>query len=187
MDKPKYELGDVVYVGEWKAYERSETCPDCGGTCSIKVTLFDGTEYIIPCEGCKQGWEGPYGYVTRHAYRATTFEAIVQGIELGCWSDNKGQWTYQVGTESDYACRSHIKENEIFTTEPEALNFAFAKGRQLEIDSAARVFLKEKPEHTWAWNVTYHRREIKRAERDLEYHSKCLGIARDKAKEVKRG
>ena len=42
--------------------------------------------------------------------------------------------------------------------------------------------MKEKPARSWAWHVTYHRREIKRAERDLEYHTRALGIAKEKAK-----
>jgi hypothetical protein len=183
MNEPRYNIGDVIYIGKWEAYEIHESCPDCGGTLKIKVILFDGTEYLIDCEGCKRGWQGPTGYVRRNGFRATVTEAIIQGIELGCWSDNKGQWTYQVGLEDGYTCRSHILESQIFVTEQDALNFAIAKGKQLEIEDAARVFLKDKPDKTWAWNVTYHRREIKRAQRDLEYHTRKLEAAKNKVKE----
>ena len=181
MIKPKYQIGDVVWAGEWKGYEKTETCPDCGGTRTLKVILFDDTEYIIPCESCKRGDEGPYGVVRHYAYHATARELVIQGMELGCWDSNRDIWEYQLGLEG--SCSLRVPENEIFLDEQSALNFALAKGRELEIKEVARVFLKDKPDHSWAWHVIYHRREIKRAEHDLEYHTRQLGIAREKAKD----
>lgn len=185
MDKPKYNIGDVVYVGKWEAREFTEPCPDCGGTRKLKVILFDGTEYDIACEGCKRGYDGPYGFVRRTAYKASVSELVIQGVEMGCFSDEKGQWKYRLGYEigSNICSYQSVKESEIFLDEQAAMQFALAKGRQMEINEASRVMMKEKPTHTWAWHVTYHRREIKRAKRDLEYHSQKLGIAKEKSKE----
>jgi hypothetical protein len=180
MNKPKYQIGDVVWCGEWKSYEKWEKCPNCGGTRTLRVTLFDDTEYIIPCESCKSGWEGPYGVVKHYAYHATAQELVVQGMELGCFSDEKDIWQYKLGLEG--SCYRQVPEHELFLEEQAALNFAIAKGRQLEIDEAARVLMKEKPEKSWAWHVTYHRQEIKRAKHNLDYHERQLGIAKTKAK-----
>lgn len=181
MDKPKFAIGDVVWTGEWKPYEIQETCPDCGGTLRLTVTLFDDTIYQIPCEACKRGWEGPYGVVHRTGYRASVRELVVQGMELGCWDSNRGIWEYKLGLEG--SCYLNTPEHEIFLDEQAAMNFALSKGRQLEINEAARVFMKDKPAHTWAWHVTYHRRQIKEAQRQLEYSTRALGIAREKAKD----
>lgn len=185
MNKPKYQIGDVVWVGEWKAYEVSEPCPDCGGTRALKVILFDGTEYIIECEGCKRGYEGPYGIVRRTAYRPVVVELQVQGVGQGCWSDEIGKWKYQVGYEAGGTCYQEIIEDEVFIDEQSALNFAISKGRQLEINEAARVLMKDKPAKTWAWHVTYHRREIKRAEKNLVYHTAKLNAAKGHVKAEK--
>ena len=37
--------------------------------------------------------------------------------------------------------------------------------------------------HTWAWNVTYHRGCIKRAESDLAYHAAKLAVAKENKEE----
>lgn len=184
MIKPKYQIGDVVWTGKWEPYEICEKCPDCGGTLKLTVTLFDNTIYGIPCETCKRGYEGPYGVVRRIGYHAEVQELVVHGMELGCWDSNKGIWQYKLGLEG--SCYLNIPEHEIFIDEHAAMNFAISKGRQLEINGAARVLMKEKPAHTWAWHVTYHRRQVKEAQRQLEYHTKALGIAREKSK-VKEG
>jgi hypothetical protein len=181
MNKPKYNIGDIVWCGEWKSYEKWEKCPDCGGTKTLRVTLFDDTEYVIPCETCKHGYEGPYGVVKHYAYSTIARELVVQGMELGCFSDEKDIWQYKLGLEG--SCYRQVPENELFMDEQSALNFALAKGRQMEIAEAARVFLKDKPSHTWAWHVTYHRREIKEAQRRLDYSLRALGIAKEKSKE----
>jgi hypothetical protein len=180
MIKPKFQIGDVVWCGQWKGYEKWDKCPDCGGTKTIKVILFDGSEYIIPCEGCKKGWEGPYGVVSHYAYHATARELVIQGMELGCWDSKRGIWEYQLGLEG--SCSLRVPEHELFLDEQSAMDFALAKGRELEIRDAYRVFLKDKPTKSWSWHVTYYRREIKEAERKIEYATRALGIAREKAK-----
>jgi len=183
MNKPKYQIGDVVWTGKWKSYEKWEKCPDCGGTKTLRVILFDDSEYIIPCETCELGYEGPYGAVRHYAYHATARELVVQGMELGCFSDEKDIWQYKLGLEG--SCYRQVPEHELFLDEQSALNFALAKGREMEIKEAARVLIKDKPEKSWAWHVTYHRREIKEAERRLEHSTRALGIAREKAKKFK--
>ena len=184
MRKPKYQIGDVVWCGEWKSYRKYEKCPDCGDTRTLKVTLFDGTEYIIPCEGCSRGYEEPSGYVSHSAYHAVARELVVQGMELGCFSDEKDIWQYKLGIEG--SCYRQVPEHELFLDEQSALNFAIAKGRQLEIDEAARVLMKEKPARSWAWHVTYHRQEIKRAEKNLVYHTAKLNAAKGHVKAEKQ-
>jgi hypothetical protein len=184
MNKPKYQIGDVVWTGEWKSYEKWEKCPDCGGTRTLKVTLFDNTEYIIPCEGCKRGYEGPYGVVKHCAYHAVVRELVIQGMELGCFSNEKDIWQYKLGLEG--SCYRQVPEHELFMDEQAALNFAIAKGRQLEIDEAARVLMKEKPEKSWAWHVTYHRHQIKEAQRNLIYHTEKLNAATVKVRRWQR-
>jgi hypothetical protein len=40
-----------------------------------------------------------------------------------------------------------------------------------------RLATREKPTRTWAWNATYHRGCIRKAEHDLEYHRSKLTVA----------
>ena len=173
----------MVWCGEWKAYEKWEKCPDCGETRTLKVTLFDDTEYIIPCESCKYGYEEPYGSVRHYAYHAVARELIVQGMELGCFSDEKDIWQYKLGLEG--SCYRQVPEHELFLDEQTALNFAQARGRELEIKEAARVLMKDKPAKSWAWHVAYHRRAIKEAERNLIYHTEKLNAAKGHVKTAK--
>jgi len=46
-----------------------------------------------------------------------------------------------------------------------------------------KIATKEKDTRTWAWNASYHRRQIKDAKRQLEYHTAKLNVASLKAKE----
>jgi hypothetical protein len=46
----------------------------------------------------------------------------------------------------------------------------------------ARVLNKEKDTRTWAWNASYHRREIADAKKRIEYHAAKLAVASLKSK-----
>ena len=37
---------------------------------------------------------------------------------------------------------------------------------------------KEKDTKTWAWNVHYHRKEIREAQKRIEYHTSKLNVAK---------
>ena len=186
MDKPKYQVGDIVWTGEWKPRNELVLCPDCGGTKTLRVILFDGTEYVLECDTCGQrAWHGPTGYVQTYRYAATAIELMVKGLSSDCFGRDTG-WQYSLGAEhSATCCRSSVPESEIFLDEQAALEFAYAKGRQLAINSDAQFVMKEKPNKKWSWHVSYHRQTIARLEKDLAYHRRKLQIARDKAKEDK--
>jgi hypothetical protein len=104
MVKPKYQIGDVVFTGSWKAREHWEKCPDCGGTRTLKVTLFDGTEYIIDCASCAHGYDPLRGTVRTFRYDAEVVELMVQGVSQGCFNDDRGKWEYQLGYELGAHC-----------------------------------------------------------------------------------
>lgn len=76
--------------------------------------------------------------------------------------------------------------DSVFATKEEAeaekalLELQHYKDEQNRINN-----LKEYANKKWSWNVSYHRNRLKDAQRDIEYHSKKLGIALIKAKEYK--
>ena len=53
-------------------------------------------------------------------------------------------------------------------------------------EELAKIYRKEKNNHTWSWNAHYHRDCIRRAEKDLIYHKAKLEVAKVKTKEEKR-
>lgn len=181
MIKPKYNIGDEVWVGRWEPREEFVTCPDCGGTRAMKLTLFDGTEYIVECEGCKHGWEGSRGYNKVVRYSAYVEILTISGLEISsCGRSGDPQIEYR-GELSRGTCYT-FPENEVFDNKEAALFYAVAKGRQLEIDQEARLYLKEKPAKSWSYHVSYYRQKIKQAKEDLAIYQRKLGIAREKTK-----
>ena len=74
-------------------------------------------------------------------------------------------------------------ESLLFETEAAALAKAQEIAVQADQEERDRINQKEKPTRTWSWHVHYHRREIKDAQRRIEYHTSRLAVANLKAKD----
>jgi hypothetical protein len=80
--------------------------------------------------------------------------------------------------ECGYSPRG-FKVSELFTDEAEAQKVADAHtAKQVE------RFVKDKKERhrSWAWHVSYHRKQIREAQRQIEYATEQLAYAQSKAK-----
>ncbi len=178
--KPTFNIGDEVYVAGTKT-ETDVTqviCPDCRGAKKLKVTLGDNTEVFIDCSFCEQGWMGSQGF-----NRLSRIEPEVKAVRIDritIEQDNPvaqkvTYWAHHFGWDGD----------RVFKDPDTALLVAKSLAYNARAEAEKRLEQKDKPARTWAWHVNYHRREIREAEKKIEYHSKKLGIARQHVKEEK--
>jgi len=167
----KFQIGDELWYAAWEVTSNYVTCPDCGGTGRIRVIHHDDTEMSIECAGCSAGYEPPKGYVTVYDRKALAYPVTITGVEI---RDGKAQW------RSD---RHYIpEEGDLYRSEAEAIAGAQVKAAKADREERERIAKKEKPTRTWSWNAHYHRKEIKRAQQSIEYHTKKLAAANLKAR-----
>lgn len=173
----RFEIGQKIWVAEFSPLAPEYvTCPDCGGTGRLRVTFHDETQVSIDCRNCAAGYEPPTGRIVVHRQKASARVATVTGVEM---NGRETRWHVD-GTASGYRI---VDDDEAFTTEADARAFAERKAREWEERERAKIFQKEKDTQTWAWNASYHRRCLKEAQRQVEYHTSKLNVAALKAKE----
>jgi len=177
--KPKYGIGDKVFKGTYDRVETHVTCPDCGGSQHILVTLHDGTELAIECGGCDPGgYQGSTGRIKQYVFTEIATPYTVTGVNVRAngveYELNNFGGSYWTGAEA-----------ELFSTSEEAMTHATAKKAEHEAAENKRFMAKTKDEKSWAWNATYHRKCIKDGERQLEYHRAKVKICEGKSKEPK--
>lgn len=175
MNKPKFNIGDTVYSASCRWGVTYITCPDCGGEGRLRVIFHDGEEVSIGCQNCARGYEPPTGRMQIYDYIPEAIERIITGMEI---SDSKS---------TSYKAENYILEEEnLFQTQADAMGKAKELQAELEKQQQEKINNKEKPTRTWAWNASYHRREIKRQEKSIEYHKASLAVANLKNKEAKK-
>lgn len=167
------EIGSTAWLATHDHEDDWLVCPDCAGTKHLRVLLPDDTMLTIPCAGCAAGYDPPRGYVK--AYKRTPRAKLVTitGFEV---TNEK--------TEYHTSEHWHVRADNLFDVEADALAAAEKIAADADERERKQIAEKEKPSRTWAWHVHYHRNCIKRAEKEIEYHSAKLGIARAKSKEA---
>jgi ribosomal protein S27E len=168
----KYEIGQEVWHATFENHQVSVTCPDCGGTGRLRVTFHDETQVSIGCRNCSSGYDKPTGRVEIYEHQPRARLAIITGVEV---DGAKVEWR----TSDSY----RVDESALFDNEADCMASAMTKAAAYDQEQRDRVFKKEKDTRTWAWNASYHRKRIKEAQRDIEYHSANLNVAKVKAKE----
>jgi hypothetical protein len=170
----KFEIGQKVWLALWDSTTNYVTCPDCGGTGRIRVIHHDDTMMSVECAGCQSGYDPPKGYLKVYDRHAKAELVTITGVHV---SNGKIEW------RSD---RSWLmEESDLFETKEGALTRAVEKAAVADKEDRDRIQAKEKPTRTWSWNAHYHRREIKKARRQIEYHEKKLAVANLKVKPEK--
>lgn len=170
-----FEIGDEVWLASFDSVEKTKPCPDCCGEKHLTVILGDKSQVEIPCATCSAGYEPSVGYVVYREYTPQTELIKICGIETKIEREGlKTQYYFE-------SCR-FVDSDFVFSRREEALVKAEKLKEKHNQEEQDRFKRKESTNHTWAWNVTYHRRCIKRAEKDLEYHKSKLQVAQSHAK-----
>jgi ribosomal protein S27E len=175
----KHKIGDLVWVSSGRTTQVFVTCPDCGGNRHIKLTMYDGTEHTIDCGRCSSGFNPPSGRVYYYEYKATAKKGLVCAIEL-----DSDRVEYRVDFYDGH--RYCVKDCDIFNDESAALARAEVIEREHNAEQISRIQKKEKDTRTWAWHVSYHRKQIKDAEKSIEYHTSKLNAAKTHVKSEQR-
>jgi hypothetical protein len=176
-----YHIGDKVWFANRKVVQKRELCPDCFGELALTVIKGDGSKVSIECAGCASGFEPPKGYVTYYAHEVAVTEVIIDKIELTSTSVEY-YFHEQFSPDHNY----YTRHGDIFDTKEEAEKRAEELAKQHNQEELDQIYRKEKHNRTWSWNAHYHRDCIKRAEKNLAYHTAKLNVAKVKAKEDKQ-
>ena len=179
MEKMKYNVGDSVWHPTWHTTENYVTCPDCGGTGRIRVIFHDDSQVSVECRNCGPGYNPPTGRIKVYDRKPDAQYVIITGMEL----------TSEDGISKIlYNCSNawHVSQEDLFDNSEDASAAAIQKCLELDKKDRDKVLRKEKDTRTWAWNASYHRNCIKKAEKDIAYHTDKLNVASLKAKEDKK-
>lgn len=173
----RYEIGQSIWISEFSPLAPTHvTCPDCGGTGRLRVTFHDDTQVSIECRNCASGYDPPTGRVIVYQNAAKARQAVVSGLEV---HGGKTRWH----VDASGGCYRTVDDEDAFDTQEAALTQAEQKAATYAREQNDRVSAKEKDTRTWAWNASYHRRRIKDAQHEIEYHTAKLNVAAIKAKE----
>ncbi len=179
MMEIKYNIGDKVWYASYANRETTVLCDDCYGTGLLHVTLGNGETFAIECTNCvSSDWSRkPTGYMKRYNYEKKAEYSTITGVNI---TGNGVGYTISVNGGM-YTIRT---PEEISDTEEGALLYASKLAEEAEVAATDRFNrCKENGKRTWAWNVSYHRKCIKEAERQLAYHKAKLSIAALKVKD----
>lgn len=170
----KFNIGDKVWYAAREAKKIHIKCPDCLGTGVLTVRFADGKEVTIGCATCGPGYERPTGYVTYYQYQSNVREVTIEGINI------KADKTEYYFDDNRYAT-----ETEFFDTKKEAEIKAKEIADADTLEEMNRLYSKEKPTRTWAFNACYYRDRIKSAEQDIAIYKAKLASVPIKYKESK--
>jgi len=170
----KYQIGQQVWRASWTTTENYVTCPDCGGTGRIRVTFHDETQVSIDCQRCTYGYNTPTGTLKVYDRKAIAVPTTIIGMEV---DGGKLKWK----TNDCY----QVDEVDLFDNEADCLKRAEVMAVEADAQEREKIQKKEKDTRSWAWNAQYHKREIKEAQKKIEYHTAKLNVATIKAKAAK--
>jgi hypothetical protein len=171
-DEPKFKIGDSLYCVNRAQRGEHITCPECGGTRTLKVSLFDGTEYIIDCQGCAVGYDPPQGVILVYRIAAKIEKVTISGVKT-----EAGQTTEYRISLGPCVYRT-FKENELFKTPEEAQPRANELICEQQEQEQGRINAKVKDHRSWAWHVHYYRQKIRDAEKAIAYATDQLDAAK---------
>jgi hypothetical protein len=165
-----FQLGDWAYRATLQHSQVEVTCPDCFGRRALVVILGDDSRVTIDCSTCAAGYEPPRGFIRNDATSADAEYVQITKIEM---ETNNGVPVTLYSGVGFY----RIAEDDLYTDVDKAQARAETLALERQQEQSERAKRKEKDTRTWAWHVTYHRRCVKQAEKDLAYHTSKLAVA----------
>jgi hypothetical protein len=168
----RYQIGQILWVARYDMEHDSVECPDCGGEGRIRVTFHDDTEVSIECGNCRAGYDPPTGRVRTWRRMPRTELVTLTGYEV-----NGAEERYR--TSTSYL----VPPENLFEHGTWAMLMALGVAMSDTERERGRILTKEKDKRSWAWNASYHRRCLKEAQRNVEYHTSKLAVAAVRARE----
>jgi len=166
----KYNIGDVVWRPTFDSEQEWVECPECGGTGRLRVTFHDETTVSIECANCSRGYGPPTGKVSRYRRHPEAHRGVISEMRV---SATDTEYYVMSPTGGTWLCR----EENLSRNHDDAMVMAQALADEVSAEELRRIYRKEKDTRSWAWNASYHRKCIKDAQRNLEYHTKKLNAA----------
>lgn len=155
-----FAIGDVKWLPAHQPRKVEVPCPVCFGQRSVVVTLGNGEQFTVPCDGCGLGFNGPQGTVQQYEYEplAIRFEiARVESMHDTRW------WVGSVaGGSSSYADLVETKEEALAISQQKCIDQQEANMRSLQRTRSGAQRL--------TWSVRYHREKIADLENQLAWH-----------------
>lgn len=171
-----YNINDKVWHANRKSTEERATCPECFGKRYLTVILGDGSQVTIDCAGCASGYDPPQGYVTYHKQGVDV--RLVTICKVTIYSEYA-----EYGFDGTESCHHVAKDTDLFSTKKEAEVRARELAKEWNREQLAKIHRKEKNHRDWSWHVHYHRKQIRNAEKTIEYAKAKLDAAKAHTKE----
>jgi hypothetical protein len=174
------KIGDTAYVPRTKQSEVKKECPVCCGTKQVTLIFGNGDSCVLPCENCKIGYEGPFGYITEYEFSPGAEVITITGIDTEQTKDGE-KTTYRHGSEN---CWANYEAGNVFETQEEAV----AKSLELKVaqekeQSERAFYIKMDKNKSYSQNAGYHLRQAKRDMEQVEYHERMAVLCKSKAKQ----
>jgi hypothetical protein len=177
--EPRFKVGDTIWVARAGNVLCTRPCPVCFGTLAIVMTLGDQvTQVKVPCGYCSRGFAGSSGQEEYYEFTSNPIPWRITGIDMAIKSDGTAEVRYRQGTDGGW---SSVDAADCFATREEALPASAAKAEARHAEQEQRMGCKFKDTRSYAWNIGYHRREIKECERKILYHTRCAELLTAKA------
>ena len=170
-----YNIGDRAWYASRKSTEEKVICPECFGKKFLTVILGDDSKVTIDCAGCASGYEPPKGYVTYYKQDVDVSQVVIDRVEINP--------TYvEYGFNKDGCTHHTAKDTDVFSTRKEAEIRAEKLAEEWNKEQHDKIHRKEKNNRTWSWHIHYYRRQIRDAEKTIEYAKAQLDVAKARAK-----
>ena len=167
-------VGDMVYVATYGRRAKEIQCPHCLGTRYCTVTIATGEVFTVDCGTCSRGYEGSTGTITYYDHTPEVKQVRISRIELR--QDGKDY----------YSDCYYFDSKRVFLSKEEAEQEAIILTEQAAREQAESIKTKYKDTKSWAWNASYHKKQIEKCKKDIEYHEKKLNAANLKIKQDKK-
>ena len=176
----RFSIGDAAWIADCGRHEVNKPCPVCFGKKRVTVIFGDDTEVSLECDYCKQGFDGPFGYITEYEWLANVRSVTIQKVTEEITASGT---VYEYGFAGSYS----MKGETVFETKDEALALAEKQAEEHNRELGKKASsAKYKQSRSYSWNAGYHRSEIKREQRSIEYHERCAAICKAHAKAEKK-
>lgn len=173
----EYNIGDKVWWATCGQREVTIPCPVCFGKLRVTLILGNGEQVKTECEYCTRGLESAKGYTHEYQRFSEVKEVVITGKEV---RENEN------GRNVEYRYLNYcLDDKNTFITKEEAETAVKAMILEYENCEVERMNYKKKSNQShYSWSVGYHRRRLKDAQREIDYHSRK--ISESQLSEIKK-